>query len=81
LFVDNVQTETLTGTNKRFYENRDGIQEKLNDRSMNMASSTHGTANEEYDSDFDDYSHEDDEQIVHKDSITEQEDQQAQIMV
>ena len=47
-----------------------------------MATAVRGMISVDYDSDFDDSSHEDDDQRSHKESITEPEDdQQAQIQV
>jgi len=51
-------------------------QEKLNDQQIQMACSSQGTISEEYDSDFENSSHEDDEQLTHKDSINEYEEEQ-----
>ncbi len=41
-----------------------------------MACSSQGTISEEYDSDFENSSHEDDEPLTHKDSINEYEEEQ-----
>ena len=58
------------------------LNEKLTNSPMLMACSSHGTVSEEYDSDFDSSSHEDDEQSTHKDSMNESlEEQQNQIIV
>jgi hypothetical protein len=43
-----------------------------------MACSSRSTISEEYDSDFENSSHEDDEQLTHKDSINEYEEEQHQ---
>ena len=56
--------------------------ENLNDQSSTMACSSRETVSEDNDSDFDEASHEDDEQPNDKDSGTEQADEyQAQIIV
>ncbi|CAF0837740.1 unnamed protein product [Adineta steineri] len=53
-----------------------------NTQQIKMAYANQGTISEEYDSDFDNSSHEDDEQIPHKDSINEyDEEQQNQIIL
>ena len=60
-----------------------GVQGKVNTHSSHMASSSRGTISEEYDSDFDNSSHEDDEPIGHKDSVHEldEEEQHNELIV
>jgi hypothetical protein len=73
-----IHTLSSTGRN----DNNIIPEEKLTNSQVPMACSLHGTVSEEYDSDFDNSSHEDDEQLTHKDSINESyEEQQNQIIV
>ena len=59
-----------------------GPHEKLSDQPSNMACSSRGTISEEYNSESESSSHEDDEQVNHQDSITEQQkEEEAQILV
>ncbi|CAF0848479.1 unnamed protein product [Rotaria sp. Silwood1] len=100
--VDTIDLDTTTSTN---HQNDSGIhtlssggniekqhdsQEKLTDHQSPMASSSRGTGSEDYDSDFDNQSHEDeidndDEQITNRkqdeDLIDEQEEQQKQLIL
>jgi hypothetical protein len=67
-------------TEKRHDDDDNNSQEKLNDYQTQMACSSQ--ANENYDSDFDNSSHEDDEPLTHKDSINEHEEEhQNQLIV
>ena len=52
------------------------IQETLNDHQPQMVCSAQGPVGEEYDSDFDDTSHEDDEPLTHEDAVNEDEEEQ-----
>ncbi|CAF1103919.1 unnamed protein product [Rotaria sordida] len=61
--------------------NNQNIQERLNDYQLQMSSSRHGTIVEEYDSDFDDSSHEDDEQLTNKDSTNDYEEEQQNKLI
>ncbi len=81
LFLGGNHTLSSIGTNDKPNDNN-LPQEKLNDQQPPMDRLSRTTVTEEYDSDFDDSSHEDDEQIAHKDSINESdEEHQNQILV
>ncbi|CAF2854630.1 unnamed protein product [Rotaria sp. Silwood2] len=85
LLFGGIHTLSSQGTN----EKRHDSQEKLTNHQSPMASSSRGTGSEDYDSDFDNQSHEDDidndEQITNRKQnehfINEQEEQQKQLVL
>lgn len=84
LILGGNHTLSSTGINdKRNNNNNNSPQEKFNEQIVPMARLSRTTASEEYDSDFDDSSHEDDEPLTRTDSINEydEEQQQNQIIV
>lgn len=56
-------------------------EDTMHEHHPRTTSSARSPINEEYDSDFDDSSHGDEEELTHKDSINEYEEQQSQIIV
>jgi hypothetical protein len=81
LILGGNHTLSSTGTNDKLNDNN-LPQEKLNEQPISMARLSRTTVSEEYDSDFDDSSHGDDEQITHIDPINEyDEEHQNQIIV
>ncbi|CAF2314824.1 unnamed protein product [Rotaria sp. Silwood2] len=76
-----IHTISSTGNSDKLNDNQN-TQETLNDYQLGMASSTRGAVIEEYDSDFDNSSPEEDEQLTHKDSINDyDEEQQNQLIL
>ncbi|CAF0805510.1 unnamed protein product [Rotaria sp. Silwood1] len=75
-----IHTISSTGNSDKRNDDQN-TQEILNDYPLRMNSSTQDVVIEDYDSDFDNSSHEDDEQLTHKDSINDYEEEQQNQLI
>jgi hypothetical protein len=79
-FIGGIHTLSSTGMNDK-RNDYNLSQEKLNDQHVPIARLSRTTVSEECDSDFDDSSHEDDEQIGRKESVSEYNEQRQQQII